>query len=40
MLYGVNMFDDAVRDLPDPGLRDSLGRYGKGKKVSKKELES
>ena len=28
VVYGVNMFGDAVRDLLDPTLRGSAGRYG------------
>jgi len=28
VVYGVNMFGDAVRDLLDPRLRGSVGRYG------------
>ena len=28
VVYGVNMFGDAVRDLLDPRLRGGLGRYG------------
>jgi len=32
VVYGVNMFGDALRDLLDPRLRGSVGRYGvKGK---------
>jgi len=39
VVYGVNMFGDAVRDLLDPRLRGGLGRYGKAKvrKRSRKE---
>lgn len=34
MVYGVNMFGDAVRDLLDPRLRGGVGRYGvKVKKI-------
>jgi peptide/nickel transport system permease protein len=29
VVYGVNMFGDAVRDLLDPRLRGGVGRYGK-----------
>ena len=34
VVYGVNMFGDAVRDILDPRLRGGVGRYGvrKGKK--------
>jgi peptide/nickel transport system permease protein len=28
VVYGVNMFGDAVRDLLDPRLRGGIGRYG------------
>lgn len=31
VVYGVNMFGDAVRDLLDPRLRGGLGRYGRQK---------
>jgi peptide/nickel transport system permease protein len=34
VVYGVNMFGDAVRDLLDPRLRGGIGRYGLN--VSKK----
>jgi peptide/nickel transport system permease protein len=34
VVYGVNMFGDAIRDLLDPRLRGGVGRYGlKVKKV-------
>ncbi|MDD5288723.1 MAG: ABC transporter permease [Dehalococcoidales bacterium] len=36
VVYGVNMFGDAVRDLLDPRLRGGLGRYNNTKK---KKLE-
>jgi len=32
VVYGVNMFGDAVRDLLDPRLRGGVGRYGGGVK--------
>jgi peptide/nickel transport system permease protein len=32
VVYGVNMFGDALRDLLDPRLRGGLGRYGGAKK--------
>ncbi len=36
VVYGVNMFGDAVRDLLDPRLRGGAGRYGvKAKKEAK-----
>ena len=28
VVYGVNMFGDAMRDLLDPRLRGGIGRYG------------
>ena len=28
IVYGINMFGDAVRDLLDPRLRGGVGRYG------------
>jgi peptide/nickel transport system permease protein len=30
VVYGVNMFGDAIRDLLDPRLRGGVGRYGGG----------
>ena len=38
VVYGVNMFGDALRDLLDPRLRGGMGRYGgvKGKSMRKK----
>lgn len=37
VVYGVNMFGDAVRDLLDPRLRGGVGRYsGAPKKLTKK----
>jgi len=38
VVYGVNMFGDAVRDLLDPRLRGGVGRYGV--RVEKKEKGS
>ncbi len=36
VVYGINMFGDAVRDLLDPRLRGGLGRYGvRAKKEAK-----
>jgi len=35
VVYGVNMFGDAVRDLLDPRLRGGLGRYGGRRTVRK-----
>jgi len=35
VVYGVNMFGDAVRDILDPRLRGGTGRYGVRKKVIK-----
>ncbi len=34
VVYGINMFGDAVRDLLDPRLRGGIGRYGR--KLKKK----
>jgi peptide/nickel transport system permease protein len=35
IVYGVNMFGDALRDLLDPRMRGGVGRYGgKVKKVN------
>jgi len=28
VVYGINLFGDAVRDLLDPRLRGGVGRYG------------
>ncbi len=36
VVYGVNMFGDAVRDLLDPRMRGGVGRYGVRVKKSKK----
>jgi len=37
VVYGINMFGDAVRDLLDPRLRGGIGRYGvKAKKEATK----
>jgi peptide/nickel transport system permease protein len=37
VVYGINMFGDALRDLLDPRLRGGLGRYsGTRNKISKK----
>ena len=30
VVYGINMFGDALRDILDPRLRGSAGRYGGG----------
>jgi len=38
VVYGINMFGDAVRDLLDPRLRGGVGRYGvRVKKEAEKE---
>jgi peptide/nickel transport system permease protein len=37
VVYGLNMFGDAVRDLLDPRLRGGLGRYGRAKALQVKE---
>lgn len=39
VVYGFNMFGDAVRDLLDPRLRGGLGRYGRSKSLQVKEEE-
>ncbi|GAJ22846.1 unnamed protein product, partial [marine sediment metagenome] len=36
VVYGINMFGDAVRDLLDPRLRGGAGRYGVRAKKDKK----
>ncbi len=36
VVYGVNMFGDAVRDILDPRLRGGIGRYGVRVKKGKK----
>ena len=36
VVYGINMFGDAVRDLLDPRLRGGVGRYGVRVKKGKK----
>ena len=35
VVYGMNMFGDALRDLLDPKLRGGLGRYGRNVKLKK-----
>jgi len=42
VVYGFNMFGDAIRDLLDPRLRGGLGRYGgaRMKKIKAKLLET
>jgi len=37
VVYGINMFGDALRDLLDPRLRGGLGRYSGVKAKMKKE---
>jgi peptide/nickel transport system permease protein len=39
VVYGINMFGDALRDLLDPRLRGGLGRYSGTKKKLPKELK-
>ena len=42
VVYGINMFGDAVRDLLDPRMRGGSGRYGvrvKRETTSKTETE-
>ncbi len=38
VVYGINIFGDAVRDILDPRLRGGVGRYG-GVKVKKRSSE-
>ena len=39
VVYGVNMFGDALRDILDPRLRGGAGRYGvKGEKKPQKKV--
>jgi peptide/nickel transport system permease protein len=40
VVYGVNIFGDALRDLLDPSLRGGVGRFGVGDKIKKKEVVS
>ena len=41
VVYGVNMFGDALRDILDPRLRGCVGRYGiKAKRIAKKARKS
>lgn len=35
VIYGLNMFGDAVRDILDPRLKGGVGRYGTHKKKLK-----
>jgi peptide/nickel transport system permease protein len=35
VVYGTNMFGDAIRDLLDPRLKGGLGRYGGPRKKVK-----
>jgi len=40
VVYGINMFGDAVRDILDPRLRGGVGRYGvRAKKEAAKKSE-
>ena len=39
VVYGINMFGDALRDLLDPRLRGGLGRYSRTKKRQKLEAK-
>ena len=39
VVYGVNMFGDAVRDLLDPRLRGGLGRYGRAQIKKRKGVK-
>jgi len=40
VVYGVNMFGDAARDLLDPRLRGGLGRYGAAAKKKMKGVQA
>jgi peptide/nickel transport system permease protein len=40
VVYGVNIFGDALRDLLDPSLRGGVGRFGTHAKKQKKEVIS
>jgi peptide/nickel transport system permease protein len=40
VVYGVNMFGDAVRDILDPRLRGGVGRYEVRVKKEASKLES
>jgi peptide/nickel transport system permease protein len=37
VVYGINIFGDAVRDIVDPRLKGGVGRYGKGVSQEKKK---
>jgi hypothetical protein len=39
VVYGINMFGDAVRDLLDPRLRGGVGRYGKVSSTGGRDAE-
>ena len=39
VVYGVNMFGDAIRDLLDPRLRGGVGSYRKVEARSKKRRQ-
>jgi len=39
VVYGINMFGDALRDLLDPRLRGGLGRYGGVKEKIAKQVD-
>ena len=39
IVYGINMFGDAMRDLLDPRLRGGLGRYGNVKSSKMKTIK-
>jgi len=39
VVYGINMFGDALRDILDPRLRGGVGRYGvRVKKEAKRRV--
>lgn len=40
VIFGLNMFGDALRDLMDPRMRGGLGRYsGVKEKIAQKQQE-
>jgi len=39
VVYGINMFGDAVRDILNPRLKGGIGRYGvRAKKGARREM--
>ena len=39
VVYGINMFGDALRDILDPRLRGGIGRYGKSKQALRQKMK-